>query len=294
MWYYWIYCLIMLNEVGITNFFNLYKYRFWNKYIALNSIILMMILLFSYFMYNENLQTLLKDIFVRPDDIHPDAHRGFIILSLKSILTWEYFVSFSMFNMALIFPLFSVLPCIPFTTELRSYFLYGKHRFTNIRKHYWFTIIQYASIATITVTMSMAFIFTLAGFFMIPTLSTLGSIDSWLPEGTYTKYPYVVFMFMLFFYYGPMIFAYALLTLGCALWTQRVYVLPICVYIIFIVQTRIAVYFNLPYLNIERNIIAYNIGIPLWQMYVSILVVAVIAIIIIYFGINKASKEHKV
>ena len=254
----------------------------------------MVILLFSYFMYNEDLQTLLKDILVRPGEVHPDAHKGFIILTLQSILTWEYFVSFSMFNMALIFPLFSVLPCIPFTTELHSYFIYGKHRFTNVKKQYWLTIIQYASIATITVTMSMAFIFTIAGFFMISTLPDLGSIDDWLPQGVYREYPYFVFMFMIFCYYGPMIFSYALLTLGLALWTNRVYLLPIWIYIIFVVQTRIAVYFNLPYLNIERNIIAYNTMVPLWQMYVSILFVAFIAVIVIYFGIKKASKEHLV
>lgn len=278
----------------ITNFLTLYKYRFWNKYNILNCIIVIVILVVSYIVYNEYLQTFMKDILTRPRDIHPDAYEGFILLSLKGLLTWEYFVSYSMFNMPLIFPLFSVLPCIAFTTELRSYFIYGKHRFNNIKRYYWFTILQYASIATITVTVSMAFVFTIAGFFMVAQLSSLGSIDSWLPQGYYHDCPYLVFMFMIFGYYGPMIFSYALMTLGLALWTKRVYLLPIGIYMLFFIQTRLAVYFDLPYLNIERNIVAYNITVPLWQMYASFLCIAFIAIIVIYFGIKKASKEHVV
>lgn len=272
-------------------FLQLYKYRFWNKYTLLNSMILIFILVLSYFMYNE---LLIQEILKRPGHVHPDAYKTSILLKLKSILTWEHFVMYSMFNMALIFPLFSILPCIPFTKDLHSYFIYGKHRFANLKKQYWFTIMQYASIATITVTMSMAFIFTIAGFFSVPSLTSLGSIDTWLPEGFYSEYPYIVFMFMIFCYYGPMIFSYALLTLGLALWTNRVYVLPIAVYIFFVVQTRIAGYFNLPYLDIQANIIAYNTTVPLWQMYVSILFVAFMAMIIIYFGIKKISKEHLV
>ncbi|MEG0258412.1 MAG: hypothetical protein RR651_00950 [Lysinibacillus sp.] len=242
-------------------------------------------------MYNEYLQEWL----VEPSGLVDPAFREYYrMLDLQSILTWEYFASYSMWNMPFLLPLFSVLPCIPFTFELRSYFILGRHRFKSLSIQYYRMILKYAFISSSCVTLSMTFVFSIVGFFLIPSVRDLGSIDDWFPQGFYEKSPLFVFIFMILGYYGPMIFSYALLTLGLMLWTKRVYVVPILVYLTFIGQTKLAHILDSSALNIQRNIVAYNILTPLPQMYVSIGVVAFLACIIIYFGVKKACREYNV
>lgn len=270
----------------------LHSYRYWNKYVLINACILITILTCSYFMYNDYFHVWLREYLHPSGIVHPGYQEDYLLLTLKSLLTWEYFVSYSMFNMPLFFPLFSVLPCIPFTVELRSLFIFGKHRFASLKKRYYRVILQYASVAAICVTLSMALVFTIGGFFLDSTVNSLGSIDSWLPSNSYSDYPYFVMLFMIFGYYGPMIFAYALLTLSFTFWTRRVYLLPLFVYVLFVAETKLSYYFDSALLDIERNIVAYNILTPLWQMYGSFIIVAFLAFIVMHFGIKKACKEH--
>jgi len=254
----------------------------------------MFFLILSYLIYNEYLQ----DWFIEKRNpsgfLEPAFREYFLTLDLQSILTWEYFVSYSMFNMPLIFPLFSVLPCIPFSFELRSYFILGRHRFKSLKRSYYQMILKYAFISASFVTLTMAVIFSIAGLFLMPALNDLGTIDDLFPNGFYNEYPLVVFLFMIFGYYGPLIFSYALLTMGFMLWTKRIYLIPIFVYMTFIIQTNISFIFDSPVLNIQRNIVAYNILLPLPQLYISIGIVAIIAIIIIYFGVKKVCREYTV
>ena len=210
------------------------KNRFINKY-NLFSFLAMLLLLWiswafcSYFIEILTMDYYAPDLAISTKEEAAEARYKFII----GILSWETYIDSSMNYTVYVFPLFSLIPVIPFCDELKGYYSYT-YRFMNYNRSLISGILFRSFIsACITASVFVVF-FSVGNIFMLPQLSDIGGYASVLPEGFYHAHPYLFFLFMTFTIYYAVSFTFALLGCAVALCTRKKYcviIIPMLMYI---------------------------------------------------------------
>ena len=192
------------------------KYKILNKYNVLSFISMLLVLWISWAFVSNFIEILTMDYFapdlaVKTQQEANQLRYEYII----SILTWETYIDSSMNYVVYLFPLFSLITVLPFYNELKSYYVFGANRFRNYTKEVLRGVFSHALIGGLLIVLVFTVFFSIGSIFMQSSLTDIGGYASILPDGFYSKHPYLFFMFMTVTIYFTIGFVFSLL--GCAI-----------------------------------------------------------------------------
>lgn len=260
-----------------------------NRYTILSATILWLLLCISWVFESDILAYLFHFSNDYPEAFRKDIQFNFIIESL----TWESFISASMYHLVLIFVLFPTFMTLPFLKEKNSYFILGRNRFTSLTKAYYTSIIKYACIAAIVMVSVFVVYITLGGLFLTNALDDIGGVTAIFPDGFYNKYPYFVFLFIVVVIYGAVAFVFSLLASGIMLWINKGYIVVFIMMILYQSYVELGVKTGNKYFEIVEMVVAYNTVTPTLQLFYPLLPIIVLAMILIIFGVKRNVKGYQ-
>lgn len=269
----------------------LVKYSFFNKYTMISAVGLYLILIISWF-FESNFAEIWFMNYETPD-LQPGMKKEIRNDLLSYSLTWENLVSSSMLHVVLIFPVFSTLATIPFSQEKNSYFIIGRSKFKSLSKAYYKSIIKYAFVSAGWMVLVFTIFFTIGGFFVINGLEDIGGLAAIFPEGFYNRYPYIVFLFMVWTIYFSFAFTFSLLASGLILWVNKGYLVMFGVLIFYHIYNAIGNMTGSLFFFIMETVTAYNTIFSTLQLFVPLLFILILALLLIFFGVRSNVRGHQ-
>lgn len=177
---------------------------------------------------------------------------------LESIMHWEIYIDSAFRYIIYFFPLFAIIPTIPFLRERRSYFVFGASRFRSYNKNLIRSLLVYTLEGGFCICLAFVIYFSIGSFFMTPALVDISGFASIFPEGFYSKYPYLFFIFMSTTIYFLIGCVFAGLSCSIALFTDKEFYVMLIPILIYILQYYTYSIFKIHLFHIPASVIAYN------------------------------------
>lgn len=265
------------------------KYKILNKYTILSLISMLFVLWISWAFVSNFIEILTMDYFapdlaVKTQQEANQVRYEYII----SILSWETYIDSAMSYVVYIFPLFALITVLPFYNELKSYYVFGANRFRSYKKEVLRGVFSHALIGGLLIVLVFAVFFSVGSIFMLPAITDIGGYASILPDGFYSKHPYLFFMFMTVTIYFTIGFVFALLGCGIALVSNKPHNIIIIPMIAYIADAYIlGGFFGFPNYQIFHSVGAFNVTTTTFQTFIPILPFLIAAIIVLIIGVKR-------
>lgn len=261
------------------------KIRLHNSYFYLSAAVLFLALSITWF-FESNFAEIMFFMDYNAPDLAPPATEAKIAF-LDSILTWEMFIDSSMRYVVNFFPVFAVLPVIPFSFERKSHFVFGANRFQHYSKELLKSILGYAIQGGLCVSIVFIIYFTIGSPFMIATLSDIGGFASALPRGFYSLHPYLFFIFMASTIYFAIGFSFALMACGISLFTDKEYFILAIPLMIYVGVCFLGYGFDFLPFKISESVCAFNTMYSTGEIFVPVIPLILIDTVLVIFGVKK-------
>nr|WP_139189713.1 hypothetical protein [Evansella caseinilytica] len=264
------------------------KYRFFNPYVFLSIGSLFIILAVSWAFESHFMEVMFFMDYGAEDLIDaPAAEIRHNFLFGGHILTWESFIDAAMRHLVNFLPLFAIIPVLPFAKERSSYFIFGSNRFASYGRTQFRTILCYALISGLCISVAFSLYFTIGTTYMVPSITYIGEFASIFPEDFYSTHPYLFFMFMTWSIYFTFGFTFGLLTCGIAMWTKKSYYILLLPLLYYLASNYLSAMFQgfLP-LELSACVTAFNTLYSTLETFVPLLLPVALALLLIATGMR--------
>lgn len=281
----------------------IFEKRLFNKYTLITAVSLFLTLALSWF-FVSNLAEILWMDYGAPDlggGVHAEVRAEIMPIFLEQIMNWEVLLMSSMAYVIHFIPLFFIFPTMTFAIEKKSYFVFGRHRFKSFSKSLLGAILRHSFISSLVSTSVFILFHALVAPFISPeTLDFMTMYGSFLPADFYPNHPLLFVIFMFGTIYLALAFLFAFISCGVMLWIDRAY------YGIAGIVTGYFLYLHAGahldfFLNLDfdlfflgQAITAFNTGRTTSQVFIPLVPLALIGIVIVYWGIKKQEKSVSV
>lgn len=209
---------------------------------------------------------------------------------LKSVLTWERFIDASMRYVVNIFPLFAVLPVIPFCFERKIYFIFGAARFHNYGRELYCAILKYSIWGGICISVGFSIYFSAASLFMVPSVNDIGGFSSIFPTDFYSNHPYLFFLFLSVSIYFAVGVVFSGMACAIALYTDKEFYMLTLPILVYIGDSYLGYTIDFLPFKISESVCAFNTLYTTGQIFIPLLPLAIIDILLIVFGVRNRRK----
>lgn len=259
---------------------NIYKKRFQNKYFFLSCILIFVISIISYLVTSQFLRILLVQ--KCPAE---SKHR-----LLDQLLYWEFWLSNgTMYNIN-IFPLYAIIPVIPFYTELKTIFKLGANRFKSRKQELYKSIFTYGILGGGALNLGFYLYLLLGSYLCLPQLSSLGGFESIFHYQLYHQHPFLFLTFMCFTMYFLFGFLFAIMTCGVILCFENritAILFPMLIYVAF---SYLGFGLNLRVLQVSTCTTVFCTEYSTLQCFVPLLSLFCTDLLFIILGVKKNEK----
>lgn len=263
------------------------KIRIHQPYFYISMVILLLILGVSWFFESYFAEVMFFMDYSAPDLSGIMNAKSML---LGSILTWERFIDASMRYVVNIFPLFSILPVIPFCFERQTYFVFGAARFTDYCRELYYAILKYSIWGGICISAGFSIYFSVASFFMVPTINDIGGFSSILPPDFYSQHPYLFFMFLSVSIYFAVGVVFAGMACAIALYTDKEFYMLAIPILVYIGDSYLGYTIDFLPFKISESVCAFNTLYSTGQIFMPLLPLAIVDIFLIVLGVRKRGK----
>jgi hypothetical protein len=232
---------------------------------------------------------------------HAQARAEILPIYLQQIMVWENLLISSMMYIIHVLPLFYILPTMTFSSELKSYFVLGAHRFKSYKKSLVAAILKHSFIAALVCSLTFILFFAINGLFVTTQHDWMTTVGSFLPDGFYEDHTLLFFAFLfgtVYFLFG---FLFALISCGIMLYIERPYFIIIGITVAYYLYLFVGGYFDyflsmifgyqVEIFWIGSTVTAFNTFRSISQVLIPLIPVGVITGVIIYFGIKRYAKK---
>lgn len=251
------------------------QYRLKNKYSLISIVTLLIILILSWF-YNSCLMEFLFDSRYTVEDQK---------ILIPQILNWEIWVDASMYYMVYLFPIFAILPVLPFQDEKKLYLRQGYHRFDNYRREVIKTILQYSLIGGGVLSLGFIAYYSIGSFFLVPSIENIGGYASIFPADFYWNYPYLFFLFMAVTIYFAIGFTFSLMACGISILVDNKYLMVVIPWGIYLMDAYLLGGLGLHNYQIFASVCSFNTILTTFESFIPVLILLVVAIGLTTIGI---------
>ena len=268
----------------------IHEIRMKNSYFYISLIALIVIMGITWFFESGFAEVMFFMDYDAPDLIGQSKEEVKRML-LDQILVWEGYIDSAMRYIVYIFPVFAVIPTIPFLLEQNSYFVFGAARFDNYNKNLGKAILTYTLQGGVCITLGLLIYFTIGNLVMVPALDDISGFTSVLPKGFYAEHSYLFFVFMsvtIYFFIG---LVFAGMACGVALFTTKEYYVLIIPILVYIGLGYLGSGFGIHLFQIPVAVISYNTKYTTFECFIPLIPPAIIDIILISVGIARRKKE---
>lgn len=263
------------------------KIRFNQPYFYISIGILFLILSISWFFESYFAEVMFFIDYNAPDLIGiADAKNEL----LESVLTWERFIDASMRYVVNIFPLFAILPVIPFGFERQSYFIFGAARFKNYTRELYCTILKYSIWGGICISAGFFIYFSVASLFMKPSINDIGGFSAIFPPDFYSNHPYLFFVFLSLTIYFAVGVVFAGMACVISLYTDKEFYMLCIPILVYIGDSYLGYSINFLPFKISESVCAFNTLYSTGQIFIPLLPLAIGDVLLAIFGVQKRRK----
>ena len=230
-----------------------------------------------------------------------ENRREMLPIFLQQIMSWERLLISSMAYVVSFLPLFFIFPTMLFSSELKSYFIFGAHRFKSQSKRLMHSMIEHSFIAALVGSSAFILFFAITGLFVTTHHNWMTVFGSFFPDGFYENNTLLFFIFMFSTVYFSFGFIFAFISCGLMLFTERPY------YVIFGITAAYYLYFyvggyldyflslyvghHIEFFWLGSTVTAFNTFRTTLQVFIPLIPIAIIAGVIVFFGIRKRAKN---
>lgn len=262
------------------------QYRFKNTYSLVSLILLLSLLIISWFYFSSLFEILTMD-YNAPDLVGMGDPREIRSRFIEGILRWEVWVDASMRCLIYLFPIFAILPVLPFQDEKKLYFRQGYHRFKNYHREVIKTILQYSLIGGGVLSLGFVIYYSIGSFFLVPSIENIGGYASIFPADFYWNYPYLFFLFMAVTIYFAIGFTFALMACGISLLVDNKYLMVVLPWGIYLMDAYLLGGLGLHEYQIFASVCSFNTLLTTFESFIPVLILLILAIFMTAVGIFK-------
>ena len=265
------------------------RIRIKNPYFLCSLIALLLCLGISWFFESTFAEIVFFMDYDAPDlvDLPKDEIRK---IMLDGIMCWEIYIDSAMRYLVDLFPLFAIIPTIPFLREYKSYFIFGTARFKNHNKSVLHAIFIYALQGGLCISVAFVIYFSIGSFFMVPTIENISGFAAIFPQGFYMEHPYLFFVFMSTTIYFLIGFVFAGLACALALWTKKEFLIIILPLVIYILDSYLGSIFRLQIFQLSSSVIAFNTVYSTFETFIPLIPFAIFGFSLIIVGLRRRRK----
>lgn len=258
------------------------KFRIGEKNLYI-SIVLLLILLFITWFFESYFAEVMFFMDYSAADLSDNAKD----IMLRGILTWERYIDSSMRYIVNFFPIFAILPTIPFLQERKSYYVLGVNRFDNYYKNIINSILTYSIKGGLCISISFSIFFLIGNLFLTTSITNIGGFSSIFPSDFYVQNPCLFFLFMTWTAYFTIGIAYSLMSCGISLLFDKEIYMLIIPLIIYIAQSFVGNLTNFIPLKISESVCAFNTLYSTGEIFIPIITLFIFDVILILIGLKK-------
>ena len=211
-------------------------------------------------------------------------------IMLEGILSWEMYIDAAMRYIVYVFPIFAIIPTIPFLKEIKSYFVFGAARFQNYNQKIIRSLLIYILEGGLCISLAFVIYFTIGKFFMVPTIHDISGFASIFPEGFYSEYPYLFFVFMSLTIYFSIGCVFAGLSCAIALFTKKEFYIILIPISLYILEFYLSGILNLHLLQVPTSVIAFNTSYSTLETFIPLIPLMILDILLVFIGLKRRKK----
>jgi len=284
----------------------LFHNRLYNRYSLITVISIFAVLVLSWFFVSGLGEVLFMD-YSAPDlggRDHAEVRAEMLPIFLQQIMSWEVLLISSMAYIVSFLPLFLIFPTITFSKELKSYFVFGRHRFKSYSKSLLGSVVKHSFIAAFISMSAFILFYAIIGLFVTAQQDWMTMFGSFLPAGFYSSYPLLFFIFMFLTIYFVIAFIFASISCGVMMFVENAYYAIFGITVAYYINLHVAVYLDrllsasfgrdIEFFWLGSTVIAFNTFRTTSQVFIPLIPLSLIAIAIVYFGIKKQTRKVSV
>lgn len=265
-------------------------YRICNPYFFISFFALLLCLGISWF-FESTFAEIMFFMDYNAPDLTELTKTEYQKIFLDSIMHWEIYIDSAFRYIVYIFPLFAVVPTIPFLRERKSYFVFGAGRFKSYNKTLIQAILVYTLEGGLCICLAFIIYFTIGSFFMTPALDNISDFASIFPEGFYSKFPYIFFIFMSMTIYFLIGCVFAGLSCAIALYTRKEFYVLFIPILIYMLEYYTYSLFRLHLFHIPSSVIAYNSSYSTLETFIPLIPLAALDFLLVWIFLKRRRRE---
>jgi len=281
----------------------LLQHRLFNRYTLITAVSLFSVLILSWFFVSGLSEVLFMD-YSAPDlggRDHAEARGEMLPIFLQQIMSSETLINSSMTYVVLFLPLFYIFPTVTFSSELKSCFVFGVHRFKSSSKSLLLAIAQHSLIAALVSTATFILFYAIIGLFVTAHFDWMTMFGQFFHGDLYENNPLLFFIFMFCTIYFSFGFLFAFISCGLMLFIERPYFvifgIAVAYYVYFYVGSYLDYFLSLllghhiELFWLGNTVTAFNTYQTTLQVFIPLIPIAIFAGILVFLGVQKRIKN---
>lgn len=263
--------------------------RLKNKYFFLSVVLLLVLSFISWLVVSELVYNVIIRNYTQPGWAEPDK-RFSLKCVIRGAISWEGYISCGARFVSDIFPIFAVIPTIPFLFERKSYFSIGASRFPNRKKELWKSVFFYSLQGGLALSTAYFIYFTLGNLYLFRALNDIGGFADIFPAGFYHDHPYLFFVFMTVAMYYPFGFLFAMFACGLSLFCDKEILVIIIPVVTYILTSYIGFHMDIRCLQISSCQTVFNTTTSTLDCYIPLIPLLLFDVVFVSLGVKKRSE----